>query len=62
MTDHPRRVTRALLPMLRRGTARKLVHLGTKMGSIADNTSGGAYGYRMSKAALNAVSGSCDAT
>jgi NAD(P)-dependent dehydrogenase (short-subunit alcohol dehydrogenase family) len=25
------------------------------MGSIADNTSGGSYGYRMSKAALNAA-------
>lgn len=27
----------------------------SRMGSIADNTSGGAYGYRMSKAALNAA-------
>lgn len=27
----------------------------SRMGSIADNTSGGAYGYRMSKAAVNAV-------
>ncbi len=27
--------------------------LTSRMGSIADNTSGGAYGYRMSKAALN---------
>jgi NAD(P)-dependent dehydrogenase (short-subunit alcohol dehydrogenase family) len=25
----------------------------SRMGSIADNTSGGSYGYRMSKAALN---------
>ena len=27
--------------------------LTSRMGSIADNTSGGSYGYRMSKAALN---------
>ncbi len=27
----------------------------SRMGSIADNTSGGYYGYRMSKAALNAA-------
>jgi NAD(P)-dependent dehydrogenase (short-subunit alcohol dehydrogenase family) len=26
----------------------------SRMGSVADNTSGGSYGYRMSKAALNA--------
>ncbi len=29
--------------------------LTSRMGSIADNSSGGAYGYRMSKAALNAA-------
>ena len=28
----------------------------SRMGSIEDNTSGGRYGYRMSKAALNAAS------
>jgi NAD(P)-dependent dehydrogenase (short-subunit alcohol dehydrogenase family) len=28
----------------------------SRMGSIADNTSGGRYGYRMSKAALNIAS------
>ncbi|MAE72770.1 MAG: short-chain dehydrogenase [Bdellovibrionaceae bacterium] len=32
----------------------KLVVITSRMGSMADNTSGGSYGYRMSKAALNA--------
>lgn len=27
----------------------------SRMGSVADNTSGASYGYRMSKAALNAM-------
>lgn len=49
----PLRVTEALLPHLRRGSARKIVHVTSGMGSIADNTSGGSHGYRMSKAALN---------
>ncbi len=47
------RVTRALLPNLRLGRGRKVAQMTSKMGSIADNTSGGAYAYRMSKAALN---------
>ncbi len=47
------RVTEALLPHLRRGKARKVMHLTSLMGSISDNTSGGSYAYRASKAALN---------
>lgn len=47
------RVTGALLPHLRRGSTRKIVHITSGMGSIGDNQSGGAYGYRMAKAALN---------
>ena len=47
------RVSLALLPRPRRGATRKLVHVTSGMGSIADNTSGGSYAYRMSKAALN---------
>jgi NAD(P)-dependent dehydrogenase (short-subunit alcohol dehydrogenase family) len=50
------RVSRALLPMVRRGQRKCLVHITSGMGSIADNTSGGAYGYRMSKVALNMAS------
>jgi NAD(P)-dependent dehydrogenase (short-subunit alcohol dehydrogenase family) len=49
----PIRVTRAVLPLLRKGKTRKIVHITSGMGSVTDNTSGGSYGYRMSKAALN---------
>jgi NAD(P)-dependent dehydrogenase (short-subunit alcohol dehydrogenase family) len=42
-----------LLPLLRRGTSPKLVFVTSRMGSIADNDSGGWWAYRMSKAALN---------
>jgi len=49
------RVVVALLPHVRRGTARKLVHLSSNLGSISANT-GGQYAYRMSKAALNMMS------
>ena len=37
------------------GQGAKVGILTSRMGSIADNTSGGAYGYRMSKAAVNAA-------
>lgn len=49
----PLRVTRALLPAMRRDG--KVALITSRMGSIGDNTSGGSYGYRMSKAALNAA-------
>jgi NAD(P)-dependent dehydrogenase (short-subunit alcohol dehydrogenase family) len=47
----PLRVTQTLRPALRKGS--KIALITSRMGSIGDNTSGGAYGYRMSKAALN---------
>ena len=47
----PLRVTRALLTNL--GEGARVVIITSRMGSIADNTSGGMYGYRMSKAAVN---------
>lgn len=49
----PLRVTHKLLPQLKGGA--KVALITSRMGSIADNTSGGMYGYRMSKAALNAA-------
>ena len=49
-------VTQALLPHVRRGAGRTVLHVTSMMGSIADNTSGGSYAYRMSKAALNMAS------
>lgn len=48
----PLRVTEALLPYMQQGA--KIINITSRMGSIADNTSGGRYGYRASKAALNA--------
>lgn len=48
----PLRVTEALLSNLVEGS--KVANITSRMGSIADNDSGGRYGYRASKAALNA--------
>lgn len=47
----PLRVTAALAGSLREGS--KVAIITSRMGSLADNTSGGSYGYRMSKAAVN---------
>lgn len=49
----PLRVTRALLANLISGSL--VVIVTSLMGSMTDNTSGGRYGYRMSKAAVNAA-------
>ncbi|MDZ7852095.1 MAG: SDR family oxidoreductase [Halomonas sp.] len=48
----PLGVTEALLGNLSEGA--KVANITSRMGSIADNDSGGRYGYRASKAALNA--------
>lgn len=48
----PLRVAEALLALIPRGG--KIANVTSRMGSIADNDSGGRYGYRASKAALNA--------
>lgn len=47
----PLRLTKALLPNLNYGS--KIIFMTSRMGSIADNTSGSSYGYRMSKVALS---------
>ena len=49
----PLRVTTALAPLVGRGG--KIAFVTSRMGSMGDNGSGGYYGYRMSKAALNAA-------
>ena len=49
----PLMLTRALAARLHKGS--KVALISSRMGSIADNGSGGYYGYRMSKAALNAA-------
>lgn len=48
----PLRVAEALFPQMPSGG--KIANITSRMGSIADNDSGGRYGYRASKAALNA--------
>ncbi|WP_223786712.1 SDR family oxidoreductase [Marinicella meishanensis] len=47
----PLLVTETLLPNLHAGS--KVAIITSRMGSVADNDSGGHYGYRMSKAAVN---------
>ncbi|MBE9217031.1 SDR family oxidoreductase [Plectonema cf. radiosum LEGE 06105] len=47
----PLRLTQALLNNLKSGA--KVVMMTSRMGSIDDNSSGGSYGYRMSKVALS---------
>lgn len=51
----PLLVTQAVLPMLTRANPSKIAFVSSKMGSITDNSSGGSYLYRSSKAALNAA-------
>jgi len=52
-TVGPYRVTRMFLPLLRKGSAARVVFITSKMGSIGDAPGGAAYAYRMSKSALN---------
>lgn len=49
----PLKVVKVLLSSLKKNA--KLIFLTSRMGSIADNNSGSYYGYRASKAALNAI-------
>jgi NAD(P)-dependent dehydrogenase (short-subunit alcohol dehydrogenase family) len=51
----PFRVMQVLAPAVERSSRRVIAALSSRMGSIADNGSGGVYVYRSSKAALNAV-------
>lgn len=54
-TIGPIRLAEALMPNLSAGKQPLIAMLSSKMGSIADNGSGGSYLYRSSKAALNAA-------
>src|SRR5690606_19535995 len=49
----PAKLLYRLLPLLDRSETPRIALISSQMGSIADNASGGSYGYRMSKAALN---------
>jgi len=63
-TVGPAMVVKACLPLLRKASGQcshgnmsvsraSILNMSSKVGSISDNTSGGNYAYRMSKAALN---------
>ena len=52
----PMRVTQALLPNLSAGDRKTIVSISSGLGSLAQNESGGLYGYRESKVALNMFS------
>jgi len=49
------KMAQAFLPHITGGSHKKIVTISSKMGSIADNTGGGSYLYRSSKAAVNMV-------
>jgi len=54
-TLSPLMLTQALLPNLEAGRLKTVGMMSSKVGSIADNSSGGSYYYRSSKTALNQV-------
>ncbi|EEX92892.1 putative oxidoreductase [Vibrio orientalis CIP 102891 = ATCC 33934] len=51
----PLKLVEAFAPNLRQGSLKKVACLSSKVGSMTENTSGGGYIYRSSKAALNSV-------
>lgn len=51
----PMRVVEAFLKNVEKGRQKKIVTITSGMGSLEDNTSGGSYAYRSSKAAVNMV-------
>lgn len=48
-------ITRALMPLLKKSKHPVSLQITSMMGSIGDNSSGGSYSYRASKAALNMI-------
>ncbi|KAI0831583.1 NAD(P)-binding protein [Hypoxylon sp. FL0890] len=54
-TFGPLLLTQALLPNLLKSEKPRLGVMSSRVGSIADNSTGGSYAYRASKAAVNAV-------
>jgi NAD(P)-dependent dehydrogenase (short-subunit alcohol dehydrogenase family) len=51
----PLMTVQSLLPLLKKGRA-TIANMSSKMGSVADNGSGGVYAYRAAKSALNIIS------
>jgi NAD(P)-dependent dehydrogenase (short-subunit alcohol dehydrogenase family) len=54
-TMAPMKITEAFVSNLERGAGKTVATISSKMGSLDDNTSGGCYLYRSSKAAVNMV-------
>ncbi|PQJ62960.1 SDR family oxidoreductase [Photobacterium angustum] len=54
-TIAPLKLIESLYPLLKNGTTKKIACISSKVGSMEENTSGGGYIYRSSKAALNSV-------
>ncbi|KUI56757.1 C-factor [Cytospora mali] len=54
-TFGPLLLTQALLPNILKSSQPRLGYVSSRFGSIADNSSGGSYAYRSSKAALNMI-------
>jgi NAD(P)-dependent dehydrogenase (short-subunit alcohol dehydrogenase family) len=51
----PLRLAECFAPHVARGAGKRIASLSSVMGSIGNNSSGGYYNYRASKAALNAA-------
>jgi short-subunit dehydrogenase len=49
----PLLVTKALLPNLKAGSAKRIINISSQLASIKNNTGGSTYAYRASKSALN---------
>ncbi|AXB32007.1 SDR family NAD(P)-dependent oxidoreductase [Vibrio campbellii] len=54
-TIAPLKLVEAFYPLLQAGSTKKIACISSKVGSMKENTSGGGYIYRSSKAALNSV-------
>lgn len=54
-TIAPLKLVEALYPLLKNSKIKKIACISSKVGSMTENTSGGGYIYRSSKAALNSV-------
>jgi len=51
----PLKMAQTFAPLVAKSSEKKIINITSKMGSIADNGSGGSYIYRSSKTALNSV-------
>ncbi|MEX3073627.1 SDR family oxidoreductase [Vibrio alginolyticus] len=54
-TIAPLKLVEAFYPLLKQSQVKKIACISSKVGSMTENTSGGGYIYRSSKAALNSV-------